>query len=290
MKEKIKRVIASLVYWAYRLGGMNRLKVMSIEETLDSLLDSEMSLVRFGDGELQMIEGNAIPLQEVDQTLGRELYDVLVTRQEKILVAIPDIFASLEGYTKKSQTFWKEHLLFFRKRYERYCAKDYFYGNAFISRNYYIMEDKSVCGNWFAKARKIWKDKKVVVVEGQVSHNGVDNDLFSEVLSLERIICPSRNAYQYYEEIKAACLTYPRDTLFFLTVGNTAKPLVRDLVDAGYRALDMGSLDMEYYWFLEGVDYKKHPPKQDFLTIEDNRRAGYQEYLDQISYRIGPEE
>lgn len=283
MKEKIKQIIAEFVYRLYKLRILkNEIKVMSIDETLDRLLSSNLSLVRLGDGELQLIEGNAIPLQDMDKKLSQQLYQLLMEKSEDILIAIPDIFDGLESYTPKSQKFWKEHLLFFRKRYQKYCTDPYLYGNSLMSRCYYMMGNKQICSQWFEKTKRLWENKKVVVVEGEVSRNGVDNDLFDNVLSLERMICPSRNAYQVYDKIKEACLRYSKDTLFLLSVGAVSKPLVKELVERGYRALDIGSLDMEYYWYLEGVDYKKHPPKRDYQHTDETKTPSFEKYLTQI--------
>lgn len=207
-------------------------------------------------------------------------------KHDKILVCIPDIFGELNMYTGKSQSFWKEHLLFYRKKYYKYCRKDYVYGNALISRCYYMIEDKEKCKAWFKKIKEVWENRKVVIVEGDVSRNGVDNDLFNNVQSLERIICPSKNAYCVYDKIRKLCFSYTKDTLFLLSIGAVSKVLVKDLVDNGYRAIDIGNLDMEYYWFCEKVNYKKHPPKRDYTVDNAGQNEDFLKYLSEIKFVI----
>ena len=124
------------------------------------------------------------------------------------------------------------------------------------------------------------------MVEGDVSHNGVGNDLFDEVHSIERIICPGKNAYSVYDRMREVCMSYPKDRLFLTAIGNTAKVLTADLAAAGYRAIDIGNLDMEYDWYLMKAETKVHPKKHDYKTVEENRQAGYDKYLEEISHRI----
>lgn len=287
MKEKFKQMLADIVYSLYKTKFLkNEIKVMSIDETLDKLLSTNISLVRFGDAELEIIEGNSTSFQMADKNLAEQLRRLLTEKSDKILVSIPDIFETLDIYTQKSQRFWKEHLLFFRKRYKKYCNDGYIYGNAFISRCYYMVQNKVKCELWFEKTKKLWENKDVVLIEGDISRNGVENDLFDNVKSLERVICPRNNAYKVYDEVREICFTYPKDTLFLLSVGNMAKVLVGDLVENNYRALDIGNLDMEYYWYLEGVDFKKHPPKRDYKLMDKNITVEFEKYLSEIKYVI----
>lgn len=287
MKEKLKRLLFHIVYRMYRRNILhNKLHVLSIDDTIEALIHSEKSLVRYGDGEITMIEGKNVEYQEYDEELSRKMYEILQFENKNLLVAIPDIFESLEQYTERSQRFWKEHLFFFRKIYQKDCNQSKVYYNAFVSRCYYMIRDKELCGEWFTNIKKIWENKDIIIVEGDVSHNGVENDLFICAKSIERIICPSKNAYGVYDKILAACLAYPKDRLFLTAVGNTAKILTAHLVEEGYRAIDIGNLDMEYDWYLKKAETKEHPVKHDYRTKEENLQAGYTEYVSQIKHII----
>ena len=72
--------------------------------------------------------------------------------------------------------------------------------------------------------------------------------MFDGAKSIQRIICPSRDAFSKYEEIKNACLGHSKRKLFILALGPTATVLAYDLAKEGYRALDVGHLDIEYEW------------------------------------------
>ena len=108
-----------------------------------------------------------------------------------------------------------------------------------------------------------------MIVEGLTSHSGVGNDLFDGARSIKRIICPSRNAYSKLEAIKQAVREQADNRLILTMLGPTAKVLVYDLVQEGYRALDIGHIDSEYEWFQMGARHKvklshKHTAEHNF--------------------------
>lgn len=283
MKAKIKMILADFVYSLYEKNILKcKIRVMSIDETLDELIQTRKSLVRFGDGEIVMIAGKNLELQKSTKELSDRLAEILQYTDENLMVCIPDIFEHINLYRKSGQQFWKDHLLFFRKIYKKYCREDVIYGNAYVSRCYYNYEDKSPCTGWFTKLKRIWENRELVVVEGSRTHNGVDNDLFVGAKCVERIICPAENAFFKLEKIEEACMKFPVSKLFLVSLGAAAKPLAEDLFRKGYRVIDIGNLDMEYEWFLRHASQKEKIPKHSVVGRKENEKAGFQEYLGQI--------
>ena len=132
MKEKLKQILARFVFSLYHKKILkNRIFVNSIEETVEHLVKSEDSMVRFGDGEIKLIAGKEIPFQKPDPALAERLKDILQTEEAGLSVALPDIFEDVSAYVEKSQSFWMEHLLFHRREYNRYCCVRV-YENAFF--------------------------------------------------------------------------------------------------------------------------------------------------------------
>lgn len=283
VKQKIKDIIGAVVYFLYEKHILhNEIRVHNIDETIDELVTTEKSMVRFGDGEIVMIKGRDLLLQKADPEIAEGLKEILAYPCEDLIVTIPDIFRTLEDHSRESRQFWKDHLLMCRRTYERYCNPDRVYYSTFISRCYYFAQDKERCAGWFERIRDIWKDRRVVVVEGTRSHNGVGNDLLDRAESVERIICPPQDAYGSLDRILEACTQYEQDRLFLLSVGVAAKFLARELYTRGYRVLDIGNLDMEYEWFLGGAAKKEPLAKHQIIGEEANRTAGYTQYLEQI--------
>lgn len=288
MKQKIKACLADFVYGLYEKKIVkNQIQVMSIDETLDELLGSNKSLVRFGDGEIVMIDGKSLAFQKESEELSKRLSDILQYKEENMMVAIPDIFDGLSQYRTSGQAFWKDHLLFFRKVYKKNCNTKKKYGNAYVSRCYYNYADKQNAQGWFLKFRRLWENKKVVVVEGMGTHNGVGNDLLDNALEVKRILCPSENAVDFLKEIEEVCLAQTEDSLYLLSLGPTAKLLAEDLFHAGRRVIDIGNLDMEYEWFLQKAIEKTKLEKHKIVGEAANKEKGYTKYLDQVITWIG---
>lgn len=287
MKRAIKDFLAQIDYMLFRAGIKKcDIQVHTIEETIEELCTTDKSMVRFGDGEITMIKGRSLKLQKVNPEIVEGLKRILRYEYDDMIVTIPEIFGDLSVYRKESRQFWKDHLLFSRNIYEKYCNPERQYFNTSVSRFYYAFEDKYSCKAWIEGIRQIWKDKDVVVVEGARTHNGVGNDLLSTARSVERIIGPSSDAYGKLSEIQKECMKYPKDRLFLISLGVAAKFLTEKLFLEGYRVLDIGNLDMEYEWYLKHAGEKEKIPKHDIIDEETNRRAGYEDYLDQIKVRI----
>lgn len=287
MKQKVKDILAAVAYFLYEKGILhNRIKVHTIDETIDVLLNTEKSMVRFGDGEIVMIKGGDLMLQKASPEIAEGLAGILAYSHDDLIVTIPDIFETLSDHHRESRQFWRDHLLFCRKTYERYCNPDRVYYSTFVSRCYYYAADRSGCSAQFAKIRKIWENRDIVVVEGERTHNGVGNDLLDTARSIERIICPPSNAYEAIPAILDACTAYGKDRLFLLSVGVAAKFLTVELFGQGYRVLDIGNLDMEYEWFVRRAPGKMKLEKHELVSEEANRAAGYAAYLEQIKMRV----
>lgn len=287
MKQKIKDILAAVSYFLYEKGILkSRIKVRGIDETVDELLRTEKSMVRFGDGEIVMIKGGGLMLQKASPEIAQGLREILAYPDERLLVTIPDIFDTLSDHHKASRQFWKDHLLFCRKTYETYCDPNRVYYSTFVSRCYYYAKDRGRCGAQFAKIRKIWENRDIVIVEGERTHNGVGNDLFDTARSIERIICPPSDAYGAVPAILSACMHYGKDRMFVLSVGVAAKFLTVELFRQGYRALDIGNLDLEYEWYVRRAPGKMKLEKHEMVSEEANLAAGYRTYLEQIKVRV----
>lgn len=246
-----------------------QISVLSIDQSLDYLLEKGASVVRFGDGEMDLIAGSGIVYQEYDPELSARLREIMsMESDERLMVCLSDVFTGLERYSIDAQNFWKVHLYYHLSDYQEICRAPW-YGSTFISRPYIDLEDKTPSAGYFAKLKQLWQDKDLLIVEGLTSRSGVGNDLFDGARSIKRIICPSRNAYSKLEAIKQAVREQADNRLILTMLGPTAKVLVYDLVQEGYRVLDIGHIDSEYEWFQMGATHKvklshKHTAEHNF--------------------------
>ena len=247
-----------------------QISVLSIDQSLDYLLEKGASVVRFGDGEMDLVAGRSIVYQDFDPELSARLREIMsMESNERLMICLPDVFTGLERYSIDAQNFWSlNHLPHFLEKYKNICRAPW-YGSTFISRPYIDLEDKMPSAGYFAKLKQLWQDKDLLIVEGLTSRSGVGNDLFDGARSIKRIICPSRNAYSKLEAIKQAVREHADNRLILTMLGPTAKVLVYDLVQEGYRVLDIGHIDSEYEWFQMGASHKvklshKHTAEHNF--------------------------
>ncbi|CTI13251.1 TPA: SP_1767 family glycosyltransferase [Streptococcus pneumoniae] len=254
------------------------IQVKGIDETLDYIIEHNSSLVRFGDGEVNLMWGLPIPYQNHDLELANQLKHIVgLESDEKLVVCLPDAFDDRFVFTWWATLFWKEHMNVYMDFYKELC-KGSWYGSTFISRPYIDYEDKSKAKGQFEKLKSIWENRDILIVEGITSRSGVGNDLFDKVKSVKRIICPSHNAYSVVDNIQEEIMKHAEGRLILCMLGPTAKVLAYHLSRKGYQVLDIGHIDSEYEWMKMGAKTKvkfshKHTAEynfdQDIQFIED---------------------
>ena len=254
------------------------IQVKGIDETLDYIIEHNPSLVRFGDGEINMLAGDSIPYQDYDEELVSIMRDIIGQEsREEIVVCLPDAFTDRFKFTSWAIPFWKDHMDRYMDFYRELCS-DSWYGSTFVSRPYIDFEDKSQAKAQFEKLKSIWKNRDLLIVEGATSRSGVGNDLFDEANSIKRIICPSHSAFSRVHEIEQEIEKYATGRLILCMLGPTAKVLAYRLSQKGYQVLDIGHIDSEYEWMKMGAKTKvkfahKHTAEynfdQDIEFIED---------------------
>ncbi len=246
-------------------GCVNIPKVKDRHETLEILLNSNKSISRYGDGEFNLIYGNDLAFQNYTEELSKRLKEILKDTDENIMVGIPNKFGTLEKETAGSADFWRSFLVYNRAFVYSTLDLNKQYYDTDVTRPYMGNKNKSECGEIFEKFKKLFADKNLIIVEGKFSRLGYNNDLFSGAKSIKRILCPAKNAFSKYNEILEECKQHSKDNLFIIALGPTATVLAYDLAKSGYRALDLGHIDIEYEWFLQGAT-KKVPIKNKYVN------------------------
>ena len=257
-------------------------QVLSIGETLDRVAQEKLSVARFGDGEIKLVAGRNISFQKQSAALSSALADVLRSDDDGFLVCIPDVFDDRGYLTDAPAAHWKKHLSAFRPVWYDHLRPGKVYGNAFMSRCYMQLRDKSSCADYFRRMKQIWDGQDVLLIEGEKSRLGIGNDLFDNVRSLQRILGPVENAYDKYDALLAAAQTYGKDKLILLALGPTATVMSYALFRKGLRAVDLGHADVEYEWFLRGA--KTRVPIRNKFVNEAGAGAGVGD-LDDETYQ-----
>lgn len=253
IKEKLKEVRGR--FFVYNI------KVKKNNETVKYILKNKSSVIRLGDGELDLINGKSIPYQRYNQTLASELKDILYTSSnKKLVICLPDIFNNLIRYDASTLNWYYANFFYQNRKLLKPLTKmSNWYGSTFISRPYLALRDKSNVGYYYNTLKQIWEDKNLLIVEGKYTRSGEGNDLFNNAKSIHRIICPSKNAYDYKDEIEKCIKKYCKDRLTLIMLGPTAKIIVKDL-SKETQIIDLGHIDSEYEWFKRGVKKRTKIP------------------------------
>ena len=258
-RQIVKRLLSwiyPIVVWAFPLP-----KVLSIDDTLQLLLKSNKSIIRFGDGEfLYIFDKINLPFQRYDKKLAQKLINILSSDQETILIGLPSGYHSTNLLSKTGKRFWRAQIAWIYPRLRKYLRIEKIYANASITRLYAEYQDKSNCKNWFELFMKIWDNKEIVLIEGEKSRIGVGNELFAGAKSVERILGPKHHAFSKYEELLNVARMIECHKLILIALGPCAKPLAYELAMLGHRVIDIGNLDIEFEWYLRGAKTKTKIP------------------------------
>ena len=268
----------------------HRINIMTIEETLNYIVEKKCSVARYGDGEFDLILERDIGFQPANDDLMNSLKEILLNGSDNLLICLPGAWAHEKEYTRGMVDYWRRHLLRCRKKYYNMCSMKYLYGCSEMTRCYLGVKDKSKVPSLFELNRKIWDNRNVITVEGEKSRLGVGNDLFDNCKTLRRMLCPASNAYDkkdlILEKIKELA---NKETLILLALGPTATVLSYHLSDMGYQAVDIGNIDKEYEWFLSGATKKTVNPIKHIIEVENDQIVEDcfdEKYLSQIVYKI----
>lgn len=236
---------------------MTRLNILERVETLDHILSGNLSCARFGDGELMLMCGMSIRFQKRDRALKKELSEVLNANSNGLIVCIPHQLVTLDELKPGSRKWYFKQLLWTKPLW-MCCIKDKKrqFGDSFLSRPWMSFLDREKATASFDRIKRLWYGRAIVIVEGEKTRFGCNNDLLDGAKSVERILGPSKNAYDKIDDIYAEALKMDKSKLFILALGPTATVLANRLFKAGYQACDLGHLDVEYEWFRLGSEGK----------------------------------
>ena len=267
------------------------IKVKDIDESLDLILNQGKSVIRFGDGEFNIIRGESIFYQDYNKELAMRLESIILSgNYDNTLICLPDVFEGLDRYNTYAQRTYLERFFPQNREFLKTIEKtENWYGSTFVSRPYIDLVDKSESAGYFEKLKRIWNRRDVLIVEGKYSRSGIGNDLFDNAKTVERIICPSKNSYDKLRPIEDAIRRYAGDKLILLMLGPTAKVIVDDLHYLNNQIIDIGHIDSEYEWFKMGARDKvklKNKHTAEFNQDTSIEPIKDKKYTSQIIYRI----
>lgn len=308
MNEKLKVFLWRLLKQpqidiAYLLSKEDRLvqkaRILTSEQTIDLIVKEHLSVSRFGDGELQMIshylaggsadEFKVDTFQDYIPILAKSLLDVFSSDNDKVLVCVPYALVDSRVYYGYDSLFYRREWLARKTLFMNHLKRSTI-GDTNFTRFYLHRQDIKDYPRYIESMKRIWDKREVVLVEGQFSRLGVGNDLFDNASSIERVICPAKNAFSIYEELLSYLETLPKDKLFLLALGHTATVLASDLAKNGFQAIDLGHVDIEYEWYRMGAKEKVAVNNKYVNEVASGRISSAErneKYAEQVIYSIG---
>lgn len=232
------------------------IKILDSEHSIQYIIEHKCSVSRYGDGEfVMMLGGGYEDYQGADQKLAQRLREVLVaTDVPNHVIGLPLPLKRTTGLRDISREFWDYFTLRKGKSLFPFLSGKRLYIDTQLSRFYIMYKNKRHCATQLALLKKIWEKQDVVIVEGTKSRTGVGNDLYSNAKSIRRILGPATDAFSLHGKmLNAITSRVTKDKLILLSYGPTATILAYDLAKLGYWAIDIGHLDIEYEWFLQGA-------------------------------------
>lgn len=271
MDLRLDRCKSKLENYPYELGSGRQPNIKSSIELLERVIKENVSVCRFGDGELDIMRGKERPwFQNVSDKLSNRLKGVFNSRQPNIIIAVSNNFGSLECYTEDAANEIRDYMCKGnREEIIDYFDLEYTYYDAYVSRPYIIYKNKEQARSVFDMLKKIWNNRNILLVEGKYVRMGVSNDLFNSAKNVRRIICPALNAFEYYDKIlDSVRRNIMTDELILISLGPTATILAYDLAKEGFQTFDIGQIDNEYEWFLRKADKRIEIPGKSVAEID----------------------
>lgn len=234
----------------------------SDEEAIRRIVNEKCSLIRFGDGEFELMAGKErAPFQKYEEELSDRLREVIQSREDNLLIAVANNYGSLDSYTDSDKDGIREYMTEDVRVFHA-SLLDYnrVYYDAYLFKCYFQSKDREDVRRRYDMVREIWQNRDVVLIEGAETRTGQGNDLLDNTNSVRRILCPTQNAYARYEDILKEAEKVSKDKLILCALGPAGKVLAYDLIRQGYQVVDIGQIDMEYEWYRAGAGIKVPNP------------------------------
>ena len=157
------------------------LKVFSEEETLNEIIFNNKSIARYGDGEFSIIFGSSIGFQKYNKILSKRLIEVLNSNENNLLIGINILTKRkyIERFTDNSKKFYIKWIENNKIRIGKLLNKTKNFYSSLITRFYieYKNKNKNKIKKYVSLIKKIWDKKDILIIEGENTKMGVDNNL-----------------------------------------------------------------------------------------------------------------
>lgn len=276
-----------------KIDFITQLSVLNIPLMFDFMKKSG-SIVRFGDGEILILENRGAPdFQKYSEELKEKLHHIFTSNDPKLLVCLPRCICGGEDFnalTTNAAYFWAKFVLMHNRWLRSNIQVEKKYGDANISRPWIDFQNENRADYVFQQFRELFANRDILIIEGECTKFGVGNDLLKKARSVSRILGPARNAYSCCDQIINVAAKTPKDRLVIVSLGPAGKIVTYELFKQGFQVWDLGHLDIEYEWYLKrSVKKEPIPGKYVNETVEkicEKNKFDEPSYSEQIVFRV----
>lgn len=229
--------VKTAFYFFVSYKGSRKAKYLDFQKTVEFIIKNKISLIRFGDGEFNIIGGKDIHYQNHSLELEKQLKGIIDNYNTNIdtnyLLCMPRYFFESSGYEiAKKRVFvssWSFSRYLFNKNFDQHVT----YGDSFLfsKGNEKIYE-------------KIWLDQRisnVIFVHNQTKYGEKFALKYSK--NVTNITIPKANAFESKDKIINEIfkkLHGNKETLVIISGGPMGKVLVKELSEKNIWAIDTG--------------------------------------------------
>nr|BCU46391.1 capsular polysaccharide biosynthesis protein Cps4bC [Actinobacillus pleuropneumoniae] len=210
-------------------------KLLSIKDTIQYIIDNELSIARFGDGEIRcMVTRNGCSFQNHNWKLMNELREMCLEKNDKLLICYPSLMVDNAFWSPFWNKFWSKCKFYLRQN---------IIGDSFITRpEAFYFHSSLIVEKW----KEVWNNKNVCFITGENSRFNTKHYIFNNIKTENYIYSKPKNAYDDIDNIISKCTQLKDIDIFLIALGPTGTALAYRLSKLGYRALDIGHLNNSY--------------------------------------------
>lgn len=238
MSKKRLKIWIKVIFNYFKSFKKLKCFILNTNDTLDLQLKTKKSLIRFGDGEFNLLNGKDVHYQKYSFELAEELKKILIeySTESKYIVAVPYYYFSNSNLVLKNRLLiscWSVP----KNTFKKVMKKNIPYGDAFL----------------FSKTNKelkiyeqLWENyANIIFVHNDEKYSKSINT--KEFQQLFFVKVPSKNTYEKIHEIQydieKKFIQYhlqKKDSIILISAGPAAKVLAYNLSKKDYLCIDTG--------------------------------------------------
>lgn len=221
--------------------------VIDYEATLELLKRDPKSLVRLGDGEVELINGADILFQKYNSELADCLRQLVEGYRPDIYAGINyNYFHSTINMPKYVRRFYMTVAAKYREWLLVHCSRERpFWIAAGFNQLYMVYQDYDF-GGYYRRLMSLFEGRDVTIFIGKNTRAKLSYNVFSSAASCEWVDCPSSHAFDSMDSILEESRKRSRSRLLVYCIGPASKYAVVKMTDEGHMAWDMGHLPADY--------------------------------------------